>query len=219
MDPDFWHARWREQRIGFHRDSVNPHLVAHLDHLGPARDDAAVFVPLCGKSRDLPFLVEGGRRVVGVELSEIACRALFDELALPFVERRAGRFARYEAGALTVLCGDYFALTPEDLGPVCGAWDRAALIAMPPERRGRYAATLARLLPPGAPLLLVSLEYPQQAMEGPPFSIPRDEVHALLDDAFRIADSAVHDALDDNPRFRESGLEQLRETVYRAHRN
>lgn len=218
MNPDFWHARWREGRIGFHKPDVNPHLAANLEHLGAPRADAAVFVPLCGKSVDLPYLASRGFRVVGVELSALACRALFEEQSIPFVERQAGGYLRFEAGSLSVLCGDYFALAASDLGPLGAAWDRAALIAMPPERRAAYVATMTRLLPPGAPLLLVSVAYPAGTMQGPPFSVPDAEVRTLLGDAFRIESSIEHDALDDNPRFREAGLNALHETVYRARR-
>jgi thiopurine S-methyltransferase len=219
MDPDFWQARWREGRIGFHRSDANPNLVEHLEHLGAPQGDAAVFVPLCGKSVDLPFLVGRGFPVVGAEISELACRALFEEQGLAYSERRVGAYTRFEAGALSVLCGDYFGLQPADLGPIHGAWDRAALIAMPPERRPRYVATLARLLPQGAPLLLVSVDYPPGPMQGPPFSVPDAEVRTLFGDTFRIESSHAHDALDDNPRFRDAGLGALRETVYRARRS
>jgi thiopurine S-methyltransferase len=218
MNPDFWHARWREGRTGFHKPAVNPHLVANLEHLGAPQGEAAVFVPLCGKSVDPAYLTTLGFRVVGVEVSELACRALFEEQSIPFVERQSGSYLRFEAGSLSVLCGDYFALAPGDLGPLGAAWDRAALIAMPPERRAAYVATMTRLLPPGAPLLLVSVAYPEGAMQGPPFSVPDSEVRTLLGDAFRIESSTEHDALDDQPRFRESGLNALHETVYRARR-
>jgi len=81
MQPDFWHQRWQDNQIGFHRDAPLPLLLAYWPALGLAAG-SQVFVPLCGKSLDMLWLAEQGYRVLGVELSELAIRQFFDERGL-----------------------------------------------------------------------------------------------------------------------------------------
>jgi thiopurine S-methyltransferase len=171
-----WTQRWREGRIGFHEGEPNRHLVKYASRL-----HGRVLVPLCGKAVDLTHLVELGHDVVGVELAEQAVRAYFDERRLtPTVERR-GPFTVFTGGGVTVLAGDVFATTPELVGRVDSIYDRAALIALPPETRARYVRQLQSLAP-GAPAFLITLVYDQSRMEGPPFSVPEAEVRALYAD-------------------------------------
>lgn len=175
MEPDFWNARWREGRIGFHEGRPNAHLSRHVARLGARR---RVLVPLCGKAEDLAWLAGQGHEVVGVELVEDAVRAFFSEHGLTPTVTPRGAHTEYAAAGLTLLAGDFFATTRELLGPVDALYDRAALIALPPAMRTRYAAHLLGLLPKGAPGLVITLEYPQAAMPGPPFSVPEAEFRA-----------------------------------------
>ncbi len=77
-DPEFWHAKWASNQIGFHLTDVNTLLTDHWHTTQPKREDR-VFVPLCGKSEDLVWLAEKHNDVQGVELSPIAVRAFFAE--------------------------------------------------------------------------------------------------------------------------------------------
>src|SRR3546814_2711790 len=88
MDPDFWQQRWRDNRIGFHRDGVLPLLEKHWPSLGLATG-SRVFVPLCGKSLDMAWLAARGHRVLGVELSPLAVGQFFDENGLAPTKRRS----------------------------------------------------------------------------------------------------------------------------------
>lgn len=175
MEADFWIARWAEGRIGFHEGKPNALLERNVERLAGAK---RVLVPLCGKSVDLAFLAARGHEVIGVELVEDAAQQFFAEHgATPAVTPR-GPFVEYAAGAIRILAGDWFAADVARLGPVDAVYDRAALIAMPPELRPRYAAH-ERTLAGTAPVLLVTLEYPQALMDGPPFAVLEDEVRAL----------------------------------------
>jgi thiopurine S-methyltransferase len=137
-----------------------------------------VLVPLCGKSGDLAFLAAQGHHVVGVELVESAARAFFEEHGATPVVAQEGPFTRCSAGPITVLVGDFFATTRELLGPVDALYDRAAIVALPPAMRSTYVSHLRSLLPAGAPGLIVNMEYPQEKMAGPPFSVPEAELRA-----------------------------------------
>lgn len=213
MESEFWHQRWASNQIGFHEGHVNTYLARHYAHLAVARGQT-VFVPLCGKSADLRWLADQGAHVLGVELSPIAVESFFAEQGLTPRTRKEAAFTVWDSGPIRLLCGDYFALAPADLAVVYAVYDRAALIALPPERRADYVAHLDRLLPGARRTLLVTLEYPQEQMQGPPFSVAEREVHSLFAGA-RIERLGIQDVLADNPRFRDKGLTRLLECAYR----
>jgi thiopurine S-methyltransferase len=213
VDADFWHQRWEDNKIGFHLEQVNPYLVEYWPGLGLA-PGSRVFVPLCGKSRDLLWLAEQGHEVVGVEISPIAVRAFFEEHRLQPEVTAEGAFEVWSVEQITLLLGDFFELQPGQLGEVAGVYDRASLIALPPEMRPDYVTHLNALCPT-APRLLITLDYDQSQMSGPPFAVSDEEVEALYADRGSLTKLAATDVLADNARFREQGLDRLIETVWR----
>lgn len=224
MDPGYWHARWRDGRIGFHEGAVSARLQRHWPALGLAPGDAAL-VPLCGKAHDLVWLAERGHPTLGVEISPIAVEDFFREQGLSPERERVGAFELWRAGRITILCGDWFALDralAEELagGPLRGWWDRAGIVALPPEMRRRHVAQIAALTPPGARGLLVCLEYPPEEKEGPPFSVDAAEVRAAFAPPAFAAPVELErdDWLDREPIFREQGLTRIEETLFRLAR-
>ena len=218
MDASFWKSKWKKGEIGFHNDDVNVVLVRHWEDLNlPTR--SRVFVPLCGKSQDMRWLARRGHQVVGVELSELACTEFFGDYDVPFAKEQSGSFTRFESEEGRLLCGDFFQLTAHDLGAAIGFWDRAALVALPPEMRADYAQKMSRLLPVGSVGLLTSFFYPQAEKKGPPFSVSEEEVRELYGGSFEIEQVADEDIIDTAPQFRERwGLSALRRQVYRLRR-
>lgn len=211
MDPDFWHERWARGEIGFHRGDVHHLLIRHGAPLAGRR----VLVPLCGKSLDMVHLAGLGCTVAGIELSAAAIGAFFEEQQLEPAVTRQGPGRSWQAGPYTLLEGDYFGFSAADLGAPCtGLYDRAALIALPPERRPAYAAHTARLLAPGAWGLLITLDYPQTEMAGPPFAVPEAEVRALYGPWAGVGELEIEDALAAEPRFAERGLTHLHQTAW-----
>lgn len=174
MDTQFWHDRWASNEIGFHKSEANPLLVKYVDELSLATG-SRFFLPLCGKTLDIGWLLSRGYRVAGAELSAIAIEQLFAQLGVTPTITRAGTLDHYRAPQLDLFVGDIFRVTPELLGPVDAIYDRAALVALPQDMRARYAAHLATLTA-HAPQLLISFEYDQRVMEGPPFSVSEEEI-------------------------------------------
>jgi thiopurine S-methyltransferase len=214
MEPEFWLERWRRGETGWHLNEVNRHLQELWPRLGLS-EDTRVFVPLCGKTLDLLWLASRGHRVLGVELSRVAVEALFAENELvPRVTEEA-QFLRFRVDELEVMCGDFFDLRSEHLRGVGAVYDRASLIALPPEHRARYAGRLDHILPDSVPRLLITLEYDQSRMDGPPFSVHPEEVQALFGARHRVDELAEIDVVDESPRFPARGLESLWERVYR----
>lgn len=217
MEPDFWHRRWQKNEIGFHQDRINLHLQSFWPSLRLA-PPAMVFVPLCGKSRDMLWLAEQGHEVLGIELSAVAVEDFFTENHLTPEVTEGSRFKRYRAPGITLLQGDLFELSPDDLAGVAAVYDRASLIAFPPEMRPRYARHLCSLLRAQTVMLLISLEYPEQEMKGPPFSVHEPEVRQLFEDEMHIEKVLELEVLKENPRFIQRGLTALTEKVYRLKR-
>ncbi|MCB9730051.1 MAG: thiopurine S-methyltransferase [Deltaproteobacteria bacterium] len=177
-DHPFWHSMWQQGRLGFHQSDVNPHLRAHRDFLTGGGAER-VLVPLCGKSLDLAWLGDQFEEVVGVEFVEDAVSQFFASLGATPQRSEAGGHPRYEAEGVALLAADIFEVGSTAVGPLDAVYDRAALIAMPPERRPAYVAHILSLCRPGTRLLLLSMHYDGDGTDGPPFSVSDDEVRAL----------------------------------------
>src|SRR5271165_1601813 len=217
VEPEFWHDRWRTGQVGFHQSAVDRHLTAHWPTLELAAA-SRVFVPLCGKSLDLLWLRDRGFAVIGVELSAVALESFCMEHGIPARRRLLGDFDVYEADGFRLIRGDYFALTPELLGDVAAIYDRAALIAWTPALRESYVAQMAALTRPGTQTLLITVEYPQDQMRGPPFSVSSEEVGQLYAKHHQIRQLSRQDILADEPRLRSRGLTELYAVCYRLTR-
>jgi thiopurine S-methyltransferase len=217
LQPEFWHDRWRTGQIGFHQSAVDRHLKRYWPDLGLA-DNGRVFVPLCGKSLDLLWLCEQGHSVTGVEISTVALESFCMEHGVPAKRQILEDFDVYEATRLQLFRGDFFALTPELVGPIFAVFDRAALISWIPELRAPYVKHMTALTNPGTQTLLITMEYPQQEMKGPPFSVDAEEVHRLFSQHHEIRPLARQDVLANEHRLRSRGVTQLHEACYRLTR-
>lgn len=177
MDASFWHEKWAKKEIGFHEPKVNPILVKNIAQL-ELDEGARLFLPLCGKTKDIAWLLSEGFRVVGAELSELAIQELFDEMGVtPTIERHAN-FCHFSAARIDIFVGDIFTLNSLVLGAVDATYDRAAMVALPSEMRLRYAQHLLKITN-DAKQLLVCFEYDQSQLAGPPFAVSEDEVRTL----------------------------------------
>lgn len=217
MDAEFWLERWRDGRTHFHQTRVTPLLAKYWPALElPA--GCKVLVPLSGKSLDMVWLAEQGHQVLGVELSSLAVEQFFAENNLTPTVRDADQGRYYAAGNIEIYCGDIFALGADVLGECVGAYDRAALVALPEDMRGRYAKHVYGQLSDAYRGLLITLDYDQSQMDGPPFSVGDDEVQAIYVGHSDAALIDRRDILDKEPKFKERGLAKLDTLVYRLQR-
>ncbi|MEJ6552850.1 thiopurine S-methyltransferase [Psychrobacter pacificensis] len=197
MNPEFWHKRWQEKRIGFNQSAVNPLLTEYIDHLDLAVG-SRIFVPLCGKSIDMVWLAAQGYDVVGVELVETAVQAFFAEQNIqPIVSQHVENpDIKYYQGQLvdgdeqrniTLWAADIFALTSTDLGTIDAIYDKAALIALPADMRPDYSEQI-RKVSDNAPQLLITLNYDQNKKDGPPFSINHEQLQQYYGSHYQICE-------------------------------
>jgi thiopurine S-methyltransferase len=205
-----WHGFWSRERQGFHEGRVNRFLQRYLPEFGLQAGDA-IFVPLCGKAVDMRWLAEQGHPVIGVELSPVAIESFFAESGLPYQRSKEGPFTVYRSINLTLYQGDYMQLEARQLEGCKLVYDRASLVAIEPFNRSSYVAQMRRILPPVTPMLLVTLEYDQDRMDGPPFSVPLDEVRSLYHSGYLVKELEQVEQIDERPKWREIGLESLKE--------
>ena len=216
MQPDFWHQRWADNQIGFHQSAPTTLLLKHWPTLDvPA--GATVFVPLCGKSLDMAWLASQGHHVLGVELSQRAVEQFFAEHGLTPEIRESQYGTHYVAGGIEIIRGDAFGLDERVLSECAAIFDRAAMIALPPPLRARYAGELYARLPTGCSGLLITLEYSQAERDGPPFSVSEDEVRERLASTWQVDLLERRPISDGHPGF-VSGVSTLDTSVYRLQR-
>lgn len=206
-----WGERWREGRIAFHQSHVTDLLAKHAEHVWGAESMGRVLVPLCGKSLDMVFLADRADAVVGVEYAEQAVKDFFAEQGLASTAG-TGPPVRYSADKYTLFVSDFFAMTNEQLGVIDAVFDRAALVALDAQTRVKYANHVQSLVPAGAKTLLVTFDYDQTQMDGPPFAVSSDEVDRLFRGAFAIEHLETRDVLE--PVFRARGLRAMTESAF-----
>jgi len=211
MEHEFWLARWLDKQIGFHQSAAERLLVEHWPALA-LPGGSRVFVPLCGKSLDMVWLADQGHKIIGNELSEIAVDEFFTSLGLEPEVRAESGFLIKSAGPYELWCGDFFALPLDTMDDIAGIYDRAALIALPPAMRKRYAGKLAEIA--RAKSLLITLEYDQSVLSGPPHGVWPEEVQELFGADWTIDEVSRAQTSSLSPKFREHGLKSVGQAVY-----
>lgn len=222
MDIDFWLERWNNNQTGFHQQQINPYLAYFYGEKGPApaqREKLKVFVPLCGKSKDLLWLSQNGYKVFAVECSDRAVKDFFEENALNYKHAEKDQHGLYQSSDLSSIIeiyqGDFFELQKEHLDDITDIFDRASLVALPVEMRKAYVDKIAEIQKPKTRTLLVTLKYDESEMNGPPFSVSDEEVQDLYAENFSIEKLCYKDVINEETGLRNRGLSHLIETVFK----
>ncbi|MEO1916811.1 MAG: thiopurine S-methyltransferase, partial [Candidatus Thioglobus sp.] len=196
---------------------VNSKLVEFITCLKLKQGDT-VFVPLCGKSYDMVYLLEQGFKVIGVELSSLAIEQFFDENNLVFTINQIDQFTLYQSDNITLYCGDYFALDKSVLKSVSAVYDRAALVALAVDLRAKYAQHLYSIISNDCRVLLLTLNYPQSQISGPPFAVDEDEVVSLFSKGFKCQQLQCFDDIKNEPKFLRAGVDFIQKATYCLHK-
>lgn len=217
MEHEFWHERWSKKEIGFHEGSVNQFLYDHwpdLSGTGTGDNAESVFVPLCGKAHDMWWLHDRGHSIIGVELSEIACKDFFEEAGEKAQVHPGKPFTIFRHDNLQLWCGDFFQLTPDDLKHTRLVYDRAALIALPQSMRKDYVEHLTAIIPEGTRILLITLDY-NTRITAPPFNVSDEEVRELYSADYDIEHILTNTLPSDHMFTKRKGLIGATESVFR----
>lgn len=209
-----WHSYWTGKRPGFHEASVNVYLQQFLPRFDLQPQDG-IFLPLCGKAHDIQWLAQQGLNVVGVELSEVAIKSFFEEWGISFDVSEENDFRVFRSHNITLYQGDYMNLKPEHLAHCKMVYDRASIVAIETFNRQSYVNQLLSIIPQKIPILMVTLEYDQNVMSGPPFSVPVEEIEGLFEPDYRLTRLITQEQINERERWREKGLKSLLETALR----
>ena len=208
-----WLKFWENNETNWHGDNVTQELIEYFElfELEP-RDK--VFVPLCGKSLDMLYIMNQGFSVIGVEISEIGVRQFFNENNLTYKITKVDDFDLYSTENLEIYCGDFFALTSKHLNKVKSVFDRKSLIALEPEVRQKYVKHLNDIISVGARILLVTLQYPQHQMSGPPFSVNKSEVESLFSMTFESQELRSFNDIENGSKLERAGVDYINNAAY-----
>ena len=212
-----WINRWETGETGWHRTKTNATLINFFDCLSLKPGDR-VFVPLCGKTLDMVFFLSKGIEVVGVELSALAIEAFFQEQQLDYQKQQEGALVAYRAPGIVLYCGDYFELESTHLQGVSAIYDRAALVALPSDLRAKYAAHLCFIIANACRMLLLTWDYPQAQIDGPPFAISEAEVGRLYGRCFEYQQLQCINDIKNEPKFQQAGVEYINKATYCLHK-
>jgi thiopurine S-methyltransferase len=188
MNPDewkqYWLERWNQKNTRWHQDEFEPLLLQHFPQVAPT----TVLVPLCGKTKDMIYLASKGHQVIGVELSELACQAFFEENNLKYQLSVEGDFKVFTSESIRIFCGDLFKLRAEQVPGLGAVYDRAAMIALPQELRSKYVTHLTQLLSRNKQgfIFLIAIDYSGDRNSGPPFAVSEEEIRSLYSEHFQM---------------------------------
>ena len=208
-----WLEFWANNETNWHSDVVTQELEKYLGLLKLESGDT-VFVPLCGKSLDMIYMLNRGFSVIGVEVSEIGIKQFFHENGLDFTISQVGEFDLYSAKNIEIYCGDFFSLTSKHLCGVKAVFDRKSLIALDRNLRQKYVKHLNDIISLGVRILLITLHYPKHQMSGPPFSVDKSEVESLFSMAFNYQELKAFQDIENGSKLASSGLDYIENTAY-----
>ena len=213
---NIWESLWQEGRIGFHLPQVNTYLRRFSAHLLKSEPEN-IFVPLCGKTLDLPWLAKRTTKVVGVEMVSQAVEEFYAENEISYSIQLVGKLQLFKNDSIDIFQGDFFDLTQEETGSFEAIYDRGSIVALVRPERQKYVEHLLSFLAPGGRLLLIILEYDQEQMSGPPFSVADAEIEMLFSQYGKLELLETCNILDE--RLRNKGLDGILERVYQLVKN
>jgi thiopurine S-methyltransferase len=213
MEREYWLKKWQQSsEQHFHQMDINPALISYLHELNLHHGDY-IFVPLCGKTRDMHWLAENGYHVIGVELSPIACNAFFSEINVEPQISKQKKFIVYRHKNIELICGDWFELTKDYLPHIHAVYDCKALVALPHEMRKQYVNQFITCFGTDAPILLLTIESSYN-VNGPPFSVNNTEVRSLYGSYFEISELYRKEDIDIPANLSKKNFIDMTECVY-----
>jgi thiopurine S-methyltransferase len=212
MSNEFWLNKWETNDITFHEMNTNPDLIKYIGELN-INSGSTIFVPFCGKTKDMLWLSENGFNVVGVELSKIACDDFFSEANItPRISQRE-KFVKYEHGNIKIFCGDLFDLTNLDLPTIHAVYDCKAIIALPPTLRRKYVEHIIECIGGKINFLLITRES-RSSVTPPPYNIDKQEINLLFGSNFNTKQVKQLTMLNIPERLVKKGYSDITECAY-----
>ncbi|XP_041356889.1 probable thiopurine S-methyltransferase [Gigantopelta aegis] len=204
MSVDDWKKRWDKEQTEFHLPKVHPMLEKHLGALVQGRSKLRFFIPLCGKSVDMRWLLEQGHGVVGCEGVDKGCQEFLQENKMKYtaspMKSCEGTVYRSQCSPLTLYRCDVFDLRREDVGQFDCIWDRGSFVAIPVSKRKRYADIIVSLMKPDCRYLLDCFLLNNEQFAGPPFSCTENDINTFYGSYCAVKKLDEKDAMTDLQR-------------------
>lgn len=207
-----WHSYWTRKKPGFHEAKVNQYLHQYLP-LFDLKSQDSIFLPLCGKAYDIHWLAQQGFNVVGVEISAVAIKSFLEEFRLDYEVSAEEHFVVYRAHNITLYQGDFMHMEAGQLAHCKLVYDRASIVAIESFNRESYASQLLKIIPAGIPMLMVTLQYDQHIMSGPPYSVAVAEIKSYFEPSYRVTHLITNEQIDEREKWRQMGLNSFKETA------
>jgi thiopurine S-methyltransferase len=212
---NFWEERWKNGQTGWHNTQVNDNLVNHHQTLFHVKNPT-ILVPLCGKSLDMAWLAGQGASIIGIDLVQQAIEEYCAEQNLEPEISTTESCVSYAADSQTLIHANVFDVHTKDIGTVDSIFDRAALVALPLEKREAYALHCLSLLKPGGSILLITYDSPVADDQGPPFPVRKGTVEKLYSSATECVQlDEVLMTQENDERLRNRGLAWSRADIWK----
>lgn len=217
MTVEDWEYRWSLDQTKFHMPKVHPMLQKHIQKLTQDKAKQRIFVPLCGKSLDMKWLLDQGHEVIGNECVDSGCRQFFEEHNIPYtVENLVGVkgvvYKATDGKSIKLYRCDCFDLSSKLVGKMDCIWDRGGFVALPVKERQRYASVIQGLMKPDCRFMLDCFLVDNEVFGGPPFNCSSDDVSRYFDKYCKIEKI---DRVDAFTKWQESwGIKSFIEEVY-----
>ncbi|XP_077497713.1 thiopurine S-methyltransferase-like [Amblyomma americanum] len=187
----YWAQRWAQGDVPWHGNlRINRFLDRHQELILDGKKSATVFVPMCGKGRELHWFYAMGHVVYGVEYVEDVGRQFFVENDLAMSETVCPvlgcRVLKTRDGRLTIFICSIFDFSKECVPPIEIVWDRSGITAVREEDRGRYVSVMKSLLAPGFSYGLWTTSYDNPDYKDFPRSITDATVLKLYGNDFDV---------------------------------
>ena len=212
-----WAQRWEDGNTGWHGSQVNENLQKHANHVVQSNQHSTIAVPLCGKSLDMLWLRDQGATVVGIEL---VCKPIQDFFAQNNLqpEQHDNIYSSNNLHLIEsdILLVDQATLSKIGISNLDAIYDRAALVAMPPELKSQYAEHCLSLLKPKGIILLIGYNSNLQAHQGPPFPIKEGSVEQWYQkaSAIQVLEHSIEEFDSDSP-MAQRGMQWIETTIWK----
>lgn len=182
---EFWDKRWVDGNSQWQENDGCELLWQNIDSIMqkffPTKkaEDLKVFIPLCGKAKDIYLFYKMGFTVVGIEFAPLPIKEFFDENEIAEVSTAKKPFTKSPDGRLILGEGDLFSFQAEGKLPFPKydiVWDRGSFVAINENDRERYAAFMKSLAGEGGIQIINIVEYDRAEYGGPPLASNQEEL-------------------------------------------
>lgn len=219
MDKAYWLNRWETGNTRFNEPVPHRYLVKYFDELNLSPGDS-IFVPLCGKSVDMVWMMRHKHPIIGVEISPIAINDFLAENEIQALKSQEDGFCVYRHNLGMLYQGDLFTFNPACLNEIKAVYDRGCFVALPPMSiRLQYIDWLKSTLQTGTRILFISIEHNNPSIAEPPFSVSDKELRQYFNKEFSVNLLRKEEAAEIKPHWQERGIKCLWESVYLIERN